>query len=173
VRSLLTIAVLFLLAPWFRVLVTGELLLTDSWPDGTPRTVQAYRLDLSGQKVFHGHHAMFSESGALLVQGEFRRGQRHGLWTWRHDNGDKQAECQYDNDEGEFRSWHPNGQRFLAGRYHGLVRIGMWREFYPSGRKRLQGEYRDDKQHGTWLAWTDEDQPQEIRSVWRDGERIE
>lgn len=171
-RTVLLISLLFLVAPWLRSELVGETIHTTYWPGGRPRTEQAYRLNLSGERIPHGRHVTYHENGARSIEGIYRDGQRQGLWQWRDENGTEQAECRYENDVGQFVSRFPGGQVYLAGTYHGSRRSGIWTEYYTSGRKRLQGEYRDNRQHGIWTAWSDEDTPREMLSEWQDGERI-
>jgi antitoxin component YwqK of YwqJK toxin-antitoxin module len=171
-RTLILIAALFLAAPWVRSQLAGERTQATHWPNGQLQTLQTYRYGLSGEKILHGRHAMFSESGTPLVEGAYRHGTADGSWQWWYEDGTKRAECVYREGQGNYVSWHPNGKIFLRGTYQNGKRIGLWTEYYPSGRKRLQGEYREDRQHGTWTGWTDSSPSQAAQSEWRDGERV-
>lgn len=63
------------------------------------------------------------------ARGEYRNGQRHGLWTHYYPNGLKEAEGRYEN-----------------GKEH-----GEWTFWYDDGRLQGRGTYADGRMHGSWI----------------------
>jgi hypothetical protein len=43
---------------------------------------------------------------------------------------------------GTYQAFHPDGARWLEGRYEGGLKVGRWTQWAPDGRKVADGEYR-------------------------------
>jgi hypothetical protein len=44
---------------------------------------------------------------------------------------------------GAYQAFHPDGARWLEGRYENGVKVGRWTQWAPDGRKVAEGQYRD------------------------------
>jgi antitoxin component YwqK of YwqJK toxin-antitoxin module len=58
--------------------------------DGRPQLRATYADD----GVLHGRYSVHHESGAVKLEGEYARGERVGLWTWRRVDGSIAAEAE-------------------------------------------------------------------------------
>ncbi len=171
-RTLIVIAVIFLVAPWVRSRVTPERILATHWPGGNPRTYVTSVLDASGRFVREGHYVSYYENGTKACEGRYSRNVREGLWRWWYDTGEPLGRCFYRHDEGIMTNWSKDGTLLQQGPVRVEVRDGEWTEYYPSGRKRLVGTFRNGVKHGTWTFYTDEDPPRVLPSEWKNGRRV-
>jgi hypothetical protein len=44
---------------------------------------------------------------------------------------------------GPYQGFHPNGARWLEGRYENGLKVGRWTQWAPDGRKVADGEYHE------------------------------
>lgn len=86
--------------------------------------------------VRHGHYLESWPGGKKKREGEYRDGQRQGLWT----------------------SWYDDGQTESIGSYKEGKSHGHSVVYYPNGKKQEEGEYREDEQDGLWTTWYDNGQ---------------
>lgn len=113
----------------------------------------------NGQKKAEGYVVQDDEGNYLLT----------GLWTYWHENGQKQAEGEYkdargsgergdtgileDGREGLWLFWHENGNKKSEATFVGGMREGpaiAWRE---SGTKRSEAHYTADRLDGVVTVW--------------------
>ena len=60
-------------------------------------------------------------------------GMREGVWTYWHDNGQKQSEGTYKNDKQE----------------------GVWTRWHQNGKEQSEQTYKNGKPDGVWTWWDD------------------
>lgn len=116
----------------------------------------AYRQDLKDSEgrvvpaeVWHGPMTLFhTNTDKKRLQGNYRHGQRDGVFTFYSEEGQKALEWTY-----------------RSGESHGPVKY--WNN---QGKLISEGEYRDDKKfNGTFLMF---DAKSHIRETYQDGKQI-
>jgi hypothetical protein len=62
-----------------------------------------------------------------------------------HKGGARRQICPFvgGHPAGLYQAFHPDGSRWLEGRYENGRKIGRWTQWAPDGRKVADGEYRD------------------------------
>ena len=169
-RTVTLIALVFLAAPFVRVATQGTELRASYWPNGRPRSqIEAHR-DLQGELIRDGRVQIFHEDGSLSAQGSFRDDLETGRWVWYTPEGVVTGICEYSAGVGHYRELTPDGRVLREGSLHGDDREGRWREYYPSGRVKLEGDYVNNRPHGDWTAWSDEDPPRSRTVRFEHGE---
>ncbi|MBN2447544.1 MAG: toxin-antitoxin system YwqK family antitoxin [Phycisphaerae bacterium] len=104
---------------------------TEQWPDGSPRL---------RKQVLH------QPDGSTIDHGAYER--------W-HRNGKKAHEALYvhGHKDGVAREWHDNGQLWSEEHYRDGQRDGIRRVWDPNGNLRKEERYREGKPCGTWTVW--------------------
>mgnify|MGYP006218386183 FL=1 len=75
-------------------------------------------------KPFTGIAVEKYKSGQKKVEGTYKDGKQHGLWT----------------------NWHENGQKYMEGTHKDGKANGMVTWWYENGQKSLEATYKDDEQ---------------------------
>lgn len=96
------------------------------YENGQPKTEGAWE-----GKQADGRWTHWFEDGKIESEGEYYRGMKIGIWTFRHANGEKK-------EEGDYISGEPNGR---------------WVYWYDTGKKKAEGPYRRGKRVGLWTWW--------------------
>ena len=55
--------------------------------------------------------------------------------------------------QGEWRSWHPNGELLSISHYADGVRQGRSESYYRDGTPREAGNFVDGRRQGVWTEW--------------------
>jgi antitoxin component YwqK of YwqJK toxin-antitoxin module len=76
------------------------------------------------EKPFTGVAVEKYKSGQKKVEGTYKDGKQHGLWT----------------------RWHENGQKYMEGTHKDGKANGMVTWWYENGQKSLEATYKDDEQ---------------------------
>ena len=76
--------------------------------------------------------------------------------TW-HPNGQLWVQRYYKEGrlDGESKSWQPNGQLWFQRYYKGGVIEGEYKEWHPNGQIRIQTQFKEGKEDGEWKLWWD------------------
>ena len=93
---------------------------------------------------------------ALRYEGEYRDGERHGLWrVTREDTGAPQWETTRRRGvwHGHCRSWWPNGNKEQEGEHHDGLEHGTWRFWFENGQLAAEGRYDAGLKVGEWSYW--------------------
>jgi hypothetical protein len=99
-------------------------------PAPTAPTVQS-ATPAPAVEVENGHQRLLDDQGRLLMEGDMLDGQRHGLWTAYHKNGQVQSRTSYATGqrEGPTVVFRPNGALYYKGQYandHPVGESGPW-----------------------------------------------
>lgn len=80
---------------------------------------------------------------------------RHGAWASFYENGRKQQEGRFENDQeiGDFTWWYENGQVMTKGSWLAGKRHGQWVWYHENGQKSVQGEFISGEPAGPWAYW--------------------
>lgn len=114
---------------------------TESFPDGTPKTVRFYQVDgdvkdLVKEVQYYPDHKLFYE-------GEFKDNKKDGKWTVYYKNGNKWSEGYYKKglDDGQRTAFHENGEKNFEGRYKDGKMVGTWRFYDETGKQVKEIDY--------------------------------
>ncbi|MDA7681354.1 SHD1 domain-containing protein [Verrucomicrobiales bacterium] len=99
----------------------------------TPYTGKAFGLYGNGQKQ---------------LEGNYKDGEKDGLWTSWHENGQKKGEVSFKDGEkdGLFVEWHPNGQKHGEGNYKDGKPDGLALQWHENGQKQGEGNFKEGKE---------------------------
>ena len=89
------------------------------------------------------------------MQGNYKKGKRHGKWIFYNLNGTKDSEANYDLGAKSGIQKDYNAQGILISEYQMAYDDynGYYRTFYPSGELKSEGWYTDDKKNGPWYEY--------------------
>lgn len=106
----------------------------ESWPNGREKKVRYYK-NTGNQKELT-REIFYYESGQKEVEGEFRKGERHGQWTYWYENGNIWSEGEFKNglSHGYRKVYHSNGKLFYEGKFKNDKPVGTWKFFDEDGR---------------------------------------
>lgn len=106
----------------------------ESWPNGREKKVSFYKN--KGVQKELVREIFYYESGQKEVEGEFKKGERHGKWTYWYENGNKWSEGEFKNglSHGFRKVYHSNGKLFYEGKFKNDVPFGTWKFFDEEGR---------------------------------------
>ncbi|MCE9553866.1 MAG: hypothetical protein K8T91_10900 [Planctomycetes bacterium] len=143
----------------------------ERFADGRIKLEREVVRDREDNYVNHGLWKMWDEKGIVVAEGQYRDGERHGVWTgcylpaevpllnempYREYQGPfvSQAEFSrgklhgcwtiYDARQHKISEWH-----YLDGRRH-----GSWTSWYANGRKMQESHYLNNDLDGTVCDWT-------------------
>ena len=144
--------------------------------------------DASGNYVNHGKWTMYDERGRMVACGQYRYGERHGVWTRWHPTGaqDMFSQVPYKLFQAPFVS----EVTFDNGRMHGKwtvydkqdktcsefvfedgERQGKSTWFYPDGQKMREIDYSAGQLDGQWREWG-MDKKLTMSDTYQDGRRL-
>ena len=95
------------------------------------------------------------DSVQLAIRYHVKNGERDGLCTWWHDNGQKRSERTYKAGllEGLWTTWYKNGQKSSEGTYKAGKREGLWTTWYKNGQKGGEDIYHSNRWVGLRAYW--------------------
>tara|TARA_Y100000813_G_C24117062_1_gene330739 strand:- start:45 stop:1016 length:972 start_codon:yes stop_codon:yes gene_type:complete len=128
--------------------------------------------------------------------GNFKMGEKNGIWTWFYLNGNKRYEINFINGikDGAYNFWYENGQLELESIYKegeingNQIRYfkdgsksseiyyeagkqdGPFKMWFSNGQIKLDFFYKDGKSHGSWKKW-DEFGRIETEANFKNGEK--
>ncbi len=114
---------------------SGEILKRNEWySDGIKELEIPYK-----DSVPHGEFKRWTGYGDLVMEGEYKKGLRHGKWTsyyGGHFNKKKEAVRYYKDDHavGDWEGWHFNGEKAFEEHYNDAGdSIGVWKKWNENG----------------------------------------
>ena len=89
------------------------------------------------------------------MQGNYKKGRRHGKWIFYNLNGTKDSEANYELGLKSGIQRDYNAQGILISEYQMANddNNGYYRKYYPSGELKSEGWYIDDKKNGPWYEY--------------------
>jgi antitoxin component YwqK of YwqJK toxin-antitoxin module len=111
---------------------------------------------------------VYLSNGQYYSQGEIKKGLRHSLWDFWHENGMKKEKGDYKEGmkQGVWTSWYENGQKRNEGSYIGNWKEGIWTSWDDYGNKKEKGNFKYDMKQGIWTTWYQNGQK------WKEGNYI-
>ena len=113
------------------------------------RTVKVEREAIQDERqnyINHGRWRMWNPRGALVAEGQYRYGERHGTWNaWYLGNEvDLFSQAPYD----QFKAPFISQATFEQGKLH-----GNWTVYDAKQRKISEWAFQDGLRHGKWTSW--------------------
>ena len=100
-----------------------------SFPNGTPSLIKYYKW--YGDSKVIVKEIRYYQNGEMQFEGEYKDGQKDGLWV----------------------SWFENGEKWSEANFLGGISEGRETVWYKSGVKNYEGYYLDGKLDGKWTFW--------------------
>ena len=118
----------------------------------------------------NGKHTEYYDDGQKKEEGNYKDGEKQGLWTTWYENGQKKAEINYKDGKlnGLSTDWYENGQERSEGNYKDGEANGLMTGWHPNGQKWKEISLKDGKPHGLETEWYENGQKKE-ESNKRDG----
>lgn len=94
--------------------------------------------------------------GRIQAEGQYDRGQKHGVWTYYNALGTVKGQGTYAHGkmvEGLEVTFHGNGQKAAEGAWTAGQKDGFWIEYYRNGQKKSEGLYLFGKKTGLWREY--------------------
>jgi len=112
----------------------------ETWPNGSPKTVKFFSND--SKKVLL-KEVLYYEDSTKRQEGEYKNGERTGLWTYWYPNGNKWSQGVYENgiENGLKTTWYENGQKYYEGNLKDGNRVGLWKFWDKDGKLLKQIDY--------------------------------
>ena len=134
--------------------------------DGEALLVEGEWLD--GER--HGIWVRRYLDGTVHSRGEWHRGDRVGEWSWWYEDGALKKRGVYVDGEpdGRWVEWHRNGTRRREGVWERGRPHGYWEQWYADGSRASEGAYRNGVRDGVWATRLEGDRP-DTRATYRNG----
>ena len=141
-------------------------LMEEFYPNGQIKKL----VNFSNGKL-NGEFFEFSESGEVLLSGQYIEDFKEGDWNSYYRDGSKKSEYFYLKNllQGTTKNYFPNGNLaetipFLEGKLH-----GTYQAFFPSGKLQKSVEFTNDQEDGVYERFYEDGRP-EISSSFAKGE---
>lgn len=97
-------------------------------------------------------------SGQIQMSGTYRSirpDYKTGVFTYYYENGYKQAECAYDNNEldGQYREWYENGRLKSDHYFRDGELNGSYKAWNEDGTPNLDIQYKAGNKHGYFISY--------------------
>ena len=111
------------------------------------------------------------------IEAEYKNGRLDGQYTSYHENGQLSRKGHYQSGKkvGEWHYYYSNGQLSMKGNYQAGERIGIWDYYWIKGNLYSRGEHTPgtDGSHGYWLDCEIDGQTRSITSgTYQNGQKI-
>jgi antitoxin component YwqK of YwqJK toxin-antitoxin module len=105
------------------------------------------------------------DSNKIISYGNFKNGQRHGVWTWTFPDGQNYVIQNFTygkkkdfwipieiwgNENGPYQRFYPNGILEEEGSFDTGEKTGFWKKYYPDGSLEYTGNYLKSKKILDW-----------------------
>jgi len=97
-------------------------------------------------------------SGQIQMTGTYRSirpDYKEGLFTYWYENGNKQAECEYKDNElnGHYSEWYENGSQKTSQYFKKGILNGTYQSWNNDSNPKLNVQYVDGKRHGYFISY--------------------
>ena len=149
-RLLLTVLPLLLIVGYSKPIDQDKLIDDDGWK---------YHPDT--KELYTGKTIKNRLGGTKEFEGSYKDGEKDGLWTDYHENGEKKSKGNHKDGklDGLWTNWYENGQKSSE-------------ITYKNGKQYIIRTYKDGKREGFWTWWYANGQ-KFYEDVYKDGELIE
>ena len=95
----------------------------------------------------------------------------NGEFLTFHNNGQKKWDRTYKDGkkDGLHTLWNENGQITCKETYKDGKRDGLHIKWYYNGQKAMECDYKDGKPDGVWTFWDYNSQSKKSEAIWKDG----
>lgn len=100
--------------------------------------------NVSKEKVYEdGPYLVYHETGEIKIVGEYKNGERTGMWSSWFASGEIQSEVNYDKDleNGEYKVYYANGNLKIKGFYKKGKASGVWLFYAEDGTQTNTKDY--------------------------------
>lgn len=113
----------------------------EKFPDGSPKRICIYQGKGENRELIK--ETNYYPSKQMQMEGEYKNGQRHGKWTYWHENGKIWSEGSFKNgkSDGKRTTYFDNGKIRYVGFYKEDIRVGKWSFYDENGRLLKEVDY--------------------------------
>jgi antitoxin component YwqK of YwqJK toxin-antitoxin module len=121
-----------------------EPVISETYPDGAPKVVHYFSGE--GMEKTLAKKSFYYPDGQLRMEGEYKNGQKNGLWVAYYESGLKWSEGNYKDgvSHGKTITYHENGKKYYEGFYDEGRRVGLWRFWNEEGVLEKEINYEDE-----------------------------
>lgn len=112
-------------------------IVTQMYPDSSPRTVLIYEVDANGNKTKNlKREVHYYQNHKKYIEGNIKENQRDGLWHAYFKDGKLQAQATYKNgvEEGYKVVYRENGNKYYEGYFTNGICTGVWKFYTKDGK---------------------------------------
>jgi len=112
------------------------------------------------QKPYSGKVVGLYENGEKELEGSYKDGKEHGVWTYWTENGQKRLEGTWKDGEydGLHTVWYEDGHKSFEGNYKNGEFDGLHTVWYEDGQKKWELTYDNGKEDGLHTFWGKNDE---------------
>ena len=116
----------------------------------------------------HGPYSFYYENGDIRKKGNFKDGEKDGVWVSYNKNGQLRLREEYKNNilrrktfykdgkrDGNFSKFYENGELDASGKYKNNERYGVWTSYHENGELETRGRFKNGNKNGTWKYFND------------------
>ncbi|AEA43330.1 toxin-antitoxin system YwqK family antitoxin [Fluviicola taffensis] len=105
--------------------------------------------------IKNGPFEEFSIYGYLLINGNFKNGEKDSTWNFYYYTGKREKISNYLNGklDGEYKYFYDNEQVNVEGSYKNGEKSGLWTWYTKKGTKDQEGYFDKGQQDGKWSFW--------------------
>jgi antitoxin component YwqK of YwqJK toxin-antitoxin module len=112
---------------------------------------------VSDEPIKVGDWVYYYKDGQKEKQGSYLEDQMHGTWTFWLPGGSESWTAEYKNGDGNKNGVqtlrHANGQKLMEGSYKEGKKEGVWTYWDRSGQKVMEGTHKAGKKEGVWTFY--------------------
>ena len=101
-----------------------------------------------------GHWIYYHYNGAKWTEGDYKNGEKIGVWKSWYDDG--RINQEYNAENGPFKSWYQSGQVESVGQFVDGKRSGRWTFYHPNGKIFKEVNYTSDSINGSVTEYYDD-----------------
>ena len=93
-------------------------------------------------------------TGGVKETGQYKDGQRVGVWNLFHPTGTKERDLEHMPDgEQRWTVFSASGNKIMSGAFVEQTKHGLFTEFHANGKKASEGMWKSSKKDGKWTYW--------------------
>jgi uncharacterized protein len=99
---------------------------------------------------------VYFPTGELKVKGEFKKGNRNGLWKFYYRTGGLSSEYEYVDGKahGAATEYYESGAKKIVTTYKDDEHHGYHQEFYQNGQTKVEGWFQDGDRQQQWVEYS-------------------
>jgi len=150
--------------PWIFYYQDGKTEQEGNYRDGKPegnwrwihRNGQTWREEVFYEGLEEGPAVEYSDSATVIAQGQYLDGEREGKWIIDIGSHREEGEYRIGQRTGVWKYYFRNGKLKFEGKYTDGMEEGMHQLYHDNGQLRLAGRYKFGEREGDWVEYNED-----------------